>query len=78
MELPKHPELTALALVYAEARDRRMAALREEKVHKDALMAMMHSLNLEVYEDPDDEITVTIETEEKLKVKAPKDDGELE
>jgi hypothetical protein len=72
MEIPKHPELTALAKEYASARDARMACGRVEKTHKDALMVKMHALGLEIYEDPDDDVLVEIEQEEKLTVKVGK------
>jgi len=73
LELPKHPELTELAKVYAMARDNRLACGRIEKTHKDALFAKMHELKLLNYADPDDDITVEIEQEEKIKVKIGKE-----
>ena len=69
MEIPKDPELTALAKVYKAAQERRMMAGREEKVHKEALIVMMKAKKLDRYEDADDNVRIEIEHEDKLKVK---------
>lgn len=77
MELPKHPDLVELGKKYKEAQTRRLAALREEKVHKDAIQMKMHELDISEYHDPDEELYIELEPgQEKVKVKLGESDDD--
>lgn len=71
--LPKHQDLTDQAKRYKDLQLKRLAAGREEKVEKDKLIDMMHVHKLEVYNDPDEDVLISLESEETLKVKIGKD-----
>lgn len=73
MEIEKNPELTELAKKYKSAQLERLAKGRVEKTLKDEVLAKMHELGLTTYEDVDDEVEVSIEQDEKLKVNVGKD-----
>lgn len=68
-ETPKDRKLTKLALKYAEKRVARAAAGREELVAKSALIVAMKERGDVRYEDPEEDILVTlIPGKDKLKV----------
>lgn len=74
-------EVETLASDYVEKRDIRMAASKKEVEAKQLLIGALHKHKITQYdfEDGDDTYNVELKpTEEKLKVKKNKDDGEAE
>ena len=63
------PELNKLAHEYADLRDRRMELLKQEVELKELVLAKMHEHKLAAYEDAEQQLTITIKTDEKIKVK---------
>jgi hypothetical protein len=69
------PDLEELGLQYAVLRDKRMATLKEEVELKKKIVAAMHEHTLTNYEVEGLQMTL-VPGEEKLKVKADKDESE--
>ena len=77
METPRIPELTDAAEKYADIRDKRMALTDKEVDAKTKVMTLMKEHKLEAYRD--DDLLVTFENKENIKVKIKKEkDGEGE
>jgi hypothetical protein len=75
----KDEELTELALVYVDVRDRRMALTKQEKEAKDKLHEAMTSRKLTRYHDPEAKILVEIvAVDEQVKVHFGGDDDKSE
>lgn len=71
-------DLVAKATAYVEARDARMKLTAEEVATKGALLLAMKERKIEIYDDPDSDLVITIEHEERLKVKKAKDEDDDE
>ncbi len=72
MEDEVFPEVTEAAEKYVKVRDERMALTKKEVDLRDSLGALMEEHKLEEYHD--DELTVTLTTNKKVKVKVKGDD----
>lgn len=71
-----HPDISEAAEVYRDIRDDRARMSREEHDAKTTLMMRMKKHGLEVYDDPDLGLRVTVETvEETVKVRSLKEDA---
>lgn len=76
MKQPEIPEVSAAAELYAGIRDDRIAKTREEVEAREQLITLMHQHNLTTYTVGN--LTATLESKEKVKVKIADDDDELE
>lgn len=70
MEQPKNKVIVKLATKYAEKRDARLKAGKEESTAKSALLTGLKENKLDRYEDVEDDILVILEKgKENVKVK---------
>lgn len=76
MELQSIPELTEAAENYAEVRDKRIKLLAKELELKEKVGDLMKEHKLTSYRD--DDLTITLETKEKIKVKIESGENEAE
>ena len=67
------PELTKLAEKYVDARDTRLAALKNETDLKQQLIAMMKNLKRRTYFDEEANLSITLESVTSIKVKVGSD-----
>lgn len=59
-ERPKHPEIDAAAEVYVRARDKRVAASKDEVSAKESLIAAMKAAGVRVYRDDEADPPLTV------------------
>jgi hypothetical protein len=64
-----HKDVSSAAEKYVEARDDRMAKTKKEVAARAVLIAAMKKHNLPVYDDPELELRVVYEVEDKVKVR---------
>ncbi len=72
-EPPRIPEVDAAASAYLSIRDDRRALLEDQREAKRKLVEAMKKSGQLVYRNVDENILVTLETEDKVKVKREKD-----
>lgn len=65
----KHPELVKQAEKYVKVRDAWLAAGRQHKTEKDALIDLMAQAQMKRYADPEDDLLIERGAKENVKVK---------